>query len=117
MLPFPHPTHSGYREHRTVCLPDFQGVGLGQAMSSFVASLYAATGKPYTSTTSHPAMIGHRCRSPLWRLVRKPGLSAGRTKAGRRTLMGKTAAVDRLTAGFRYVGPARVEEARQFGVI
>ena len=116
VLPFPHPTRSGWREHRTVCLPDYQGVGIGQAMSAFVASLYRATGKPYTSTTSHPAMIGHRARSPLWRLTRRPGLAAGRSKAGRFSLMRRTAAVDRLTAGFEYVGPARPDDARRFGL-
>ena len=116
VLPFPHPTRPGWREHRTVCLPDYQGVGLGHAMSEFVASLYRSTGKPYTSTTSHPAMIGHRARSPLWRLTRRPGLAAGRGGSGRFSLMRRTAAVDRLTAGFQYVGPARPDEARQFGL-
>jgi ABC-type thiamine transport system ATPase subunit len=115
VLPFPHPTHSGYREHRTVCLPDFQGVGIGNAMSEFVASIYRAIGKPYTSTTSHPAMIYHRAKSPLWRMTRKPGLTG---KSGKRfSLMRKTAAIDRLTAGFEYVGPARFADARKFGLI
>jgi ABC-type polar amino acid transport system ATPase subunit/GNAT superfamily N-acetyltransferase len=114
VLPFPHPTHSGWREHRTVCLPDFQGVGIGNAMSEFIASLYKATGKPYTSTTSHPAMIYHRARSPLWRMTRKPGLTGG---AGKRfSMMRKTAAIDRLTAGFAYIGPPRPDEARKFGL-
>jgi hypothetical protein len=113
VLPFPHPTHSGWREHRTVCLPDFQGVGIGNAMSEFIASIYKATGKPYTSTTSHPAMIYHRQRSPLWRMTRQPSLSGG----GKRfSMMRKTAAIDRLTAGFAYVGPVRVDEAKHFGL-
>jgi hypothetical protein len=115
VLPFPHPTHSGWREHRTVCLPDFQGVGIGNTMSEFVAALYKATGKPYTSTTSHPAMIYHRAKSPLWRMTRKPGLTGG---SGRRfSMMRKTAAIDRLTAGFEYVGPARFTDARSFELI
>jgi GNAT superfamily N-acetyltransferase len=112
VLPFPHPTRPGWREHRTVCLPDFQGIGIGNAMSEFVASLYRATGKPYTSTTSHPAMIRHRARSPLWRMARRPGLGAAR----RRGPLGRTAAIDRITAGFEYIGPARAAEARRFGL-
>jgi hypothetical protein len=114
VLPFPHPTRSGWREHRTVCLPDFQGVGIGNAMSEFVASLYKATGKPYTSTTSHPAMIRHRAKSPLWRMSRVPGLVGGHSE--RFNLMRKTSAIDRLTAGFEYVGPARPSEAHSFGL-
>jgi hypothetical protein len=70
-----------------VCLPDFQGVGIGNAMSEFVAAIYKATGKPYTSTTSHPAMIHHRAKSPLWRMSRKPGLNAA---GRRRSLMHNT---------------------------
>jgi hypothetical protein len=113
VLPFPHPTRSGWREHRTVCLPDFQGVGIGNAMSEFVASLYKSTGKPYTSTTSHPAMIHHRANSPLWRMSRRPGLTGG---GKRMSMMRKTAAIDRMTAGFEYVGPERGDEARKFDI-
>jgi ABC-type dipeptide/oligopeptide/nickel transport system ATPase subunit/GNAT superfamily N-acetyltransferase len=115
VLPFPHPTRSGWREHRTVCLPDFQGVGIGNALSEFIASLYRATGKPYTSTTSHPAMIRHRAKSKLWRMSRGPSLVGGHGK--RFNLMRKTSAIDRLTAGFEYVGPPRHAEAQGFGLI
>jgi ABC-type dipeptide/oligopeptide/nickel transport system ATPase subunit len=52
VLPFPHAKRPGWREHRTVCLPDYQGVGRGNRMSEAVASLFAATGKPYFSATS-----------------------------------------------------------------
>lgn len=116
-LPFPHPNRPGWREHRTVCLPDFQGVGIGTAISDFVASLYASTGKPYFSTTSHPAMIAHRARSPLWRMHRPPGM-AGRSGATSRDTCGmaRTNSRGRITAGFEYVGPTRPEDARRFGI-
>ncbi|MGQ0636447.1 MAG: GNAT family N-acetyltransferase [Planctomycetaceae bacterium] len=111
-----HPDDRGgfWREHRTVCLPDFQGVGIGHALSEFVASLFAATGKRYLSVTSHPGMIAHRLRSPLWRLYRHPSFGARNT--GRLVRFNRTAALCRRTAGFRYVGPARHVEARQFGL-
>jgi hypothetical protein len=115
VLPWPHPSKPGWREHRTVCLPDYQGVGVGNAMSEFIAGIYRATGKPYYSTTSHPAMIHHRARSPLWRMARKPGLTGGSSR--RFSAMRKTAAIDRLTAGFEYAGPARFKEARALEVI
>ena len=82
VLSFPHPTKPAWREHRTVCLPDFRGVGIGNAMSEFVASLFVATGKPHVSATSHPAMIRHRGRSPLWRMTRKPGLATAPPRRG-----------------------------------
>ena len=109
---FPHPARPGWREHRTVCLPDFQGVGLGVAMSEFVAGAYRATGRPYFSTTSHPALIRHRCRSPLWRVTRKPTTPA-RPHTSR---LAATGSLGRLTAGFEYVGPPRWEDAKRLGI-
>jgi hypothetical protein len=96
-----------WREHRTVCLPDFQGVGIGATMSSAVASLViAATTGTYHSTTTHPSFIAARLRSPDWTCTRAPSLAnpqrkgtdtrARRLPRQRRSL--------RLTAGFRYVG-------------
>ncbi len=123
VLPWPHPHQPGWREHRTVCLPDFQGVGIGNAMSAFVASLYQSTGKSYRSTTSHPGMMRHRARSPLWRMIRPPSrnLTGATDIARRRTLASRqmAAAIDtrRLTATFVYIGPARSDEARRFGLL
>ncbi len=104
-----------WREHRTICLPDFQGVGIGNALSNFVGGLFRATGKRYRSTTSHPAMIAHRMRSPLWRLIRAPGLAEDNAGAGFGGLKA-TQAVTRLTCGFEFLGEPRPDEARMFGV-
>jgi hypothetical protein len=90
----------GRREHRTVTLPDYQGVGIGMAVSNFCASLYTALGQRATSTTSHPAFIAARRRSPDWRVIRSPALGIGRSK-----IPGLRHARARLTAGFEYIGP------------
>jgi hypothetical protein len=108
-LHFPHPRRSGWREHRTVCLPDFQGVGIGNVLSEFVAGLFVTTGKPYSSVTSHPGMIRHRAGSPLWRMTRPPSRLARQAQwrsSGRR-----------ITASFEYRGPRRSIEARGFGIL
>jgi hypothetical protein len=81
-----------------------------------VGSLFKATGKPYFSTTSHPAMIRHRAKSKLWHMTRRPNIVTGK-HGGAGTGMGKTISNGRITAGFRYVGPARPDEAAGFGVI
>jgi ABC-type lipoprotein export system ATPase subunit/GNAT superfamily N-acetyltransferase len=86
------------REHRTVTLPDYQGLGLGNALSATVAALWKGLGYRAVSTTTHPGMIRARLRSPLWRLTRRPSL------AGRGDVMRH--ASTRLTAGFEYIGPA-----------
>lgn len=115
VLQFPHADRPGWREHRTVCLPDFQGVGIGNALSEFIASLFRATGKPYFSSTSHPSMIRHRARSSLWRMTVKPSLRGVHTS--RATGMKSRGSTERLSASFEFVGPAKPLEARAFGLV
>ncbi|HXG12377.1 MAG TPA: GNAT family N-acetyltransferase [Gemmataceae bacterium] len=104
-LPFVGAGPPTRREHRTVVLPDYQGVGIGNALSATIASMWQALGYRATSTTTHPAMIQSRLRSPLWRMTRGPAL-AGRE----RKLVKLKHATTRLTAGFRYVGPSMPKE-------
>jgi GNAT superfamily N-acetyltransferase len=101
-LPFVGAGPPTRREHRTVTLPDFQGVGIGNALSATIAALYRGLGCRAISTTTHPAMTHARRRSPLWRMHRAPSLATGRER-GIRNLRHATR---RLTAGFEYVGPA-----------
>ena len=101
-LPFVGAGPPTRREHRTVCLPDYQGIGIGNAISALIASLWRGLGCRAVSTTTHPAMIRARLRSPLWRLRRPPSLASRRE--GR--MRGLKHATTRLTAGFEYVGPA-----------
>lgn len=117
VLPFPHPRRSGYREHRLVCLPDFQGIGIGSALSDFVAGLYVATGKPYFSTSGHPAVLAHRTRSPLWAMRRPPGAVSAPSRDGERFSLTPTLSRHRFTAGFEFVGPPRAAAARALGVV
>jgi GNAT superfamily N-acetyltransferase len=113
MLPFPHPTRPGWREHRVVCLPDFQGMGIGNALSDYVCSLYRASGKPVRSVTSSPAMIHRRARSPLWKMTRPPSMLPAQFAArGKRS-----GSSNRFTASFEYVGPARPQDAEFFGIV
>lgn len=95
----------GKRGHRTVTLPDYQGVGIGNAVSETTASIWRSLGFRAYSTTSHPSMMAHRSKSPLWRMHRSPNLGKrGGWKQDKST--NKTIAVSRLTAGFEYVGPS-----------
>lgn len=117
VLPFPHPLRPGWREHRLVCLPDFQGVGIGSALSEFVASLFVATGKPYFSTTSHPAMIAHRANSPLWKMHRRPRMVSRSGPNSRASCaMSETISRARNTAGFEFIGSANPRDARRLGI-
>ncbi len=102
-LPFPHgKIKNGYREHRTVVLPDFQGVGIGNRLSEHVGEFYAQLGKRFFSTTSHPAMVGHRSRSKRWVLKRQPSRTPkpGRTSG---MISKRGGSNNRLTASFEYI--------------
>lgn len=62
---------NAYREHRTVVLPEFQGMGLGNELSETVANHIVSEGYRYFSKTAHPAMGEHRNKSSLWRPTSK----------------------------------------------
>lgn len=89
------------RGHRTVVLPDYQGLGLANALVEAVADMIVTTGGVYQTTTSHPAMIAHRCKSSKWRVMRKPS-----RVTPKQAIMsnGRSGSAARLTASFEYKG-------------
>ena len=124
VLTMPCPQGTRWKEHRTVCHPDFQGVGIGNAMSNFIASCFHGTrNRYYLSVTANPAMVAYRARSPLWNMTRRPQNNCD--QRGRRTTKAKTQAMtewrgalgtDRITASFRYAGPPNPEGAKALGI-
>ncbi|MCS7017037.1 MAG: GNAT family N-acetyltransferase [Gemmatales bacterium] len=89
------------REHRTVVLPDYQGLGIGNAVSDWLGSWLKAQGLRFYSITSHPAMIRHRVRSGRWKLLRFGHAAATHWSSS---------SAGRLTATFLYIGPAPLPE-------
>jgi len=57
---------TAFREHRTVMMPDFQGLGIGTCMSNAVAAAMLRRGLRYFSRTAHPRFGNHRQKSDLW---------------------------------------------------
>lgn len=94
------------REHRCVVLPDYQGLGIGNAVSEWCAAHYIAQGFRYTSVTSHPSMISHRAKSKLWRLLRAPSHACQRGVSARQRVSSA-----RLTCSFEYIGAAAQKSA------
>lgn len=62
---------NAWRGHRTVILPDFQGMGIGVRFSDSIAQIHLEQGHRYFSRTSHPRMIWYRENSPLWKPTSK----------------------------------------------
>jgi len=108
VLHFPHPSSRMIkREHRVVCLPDYQGVGIGGAMSAYVGSVVTALNYRYLSITSHPAMVGSRNLSANWKMTALPNRTTKAILSGGldATASGKGAGrARRLRATFEYVG-------------
>lgn len=105
---FVHPkVRNAKREHRTVVLPDYQGAGIGNAVSEWLGGHLKALGWRFQSTTSHPAMIQHRHGSAKWRMYRIGHTSPpGETSSLRNSHHRQTASCSRFTAGSEYIGPA-----------
>lgn len=62
---------NAWREHRTVILPDYQGLGIGVRLSDAVAQMFISRGCRYFSKTAHPRLGAYRDASPLWRPTSK----------------------------------------------
>lgn len=97
------------REHRTVTLPDYQGVGIGNAVSNYIAAMWKALGYSAISTTSNPAMIYTRNNSDLWKMTR----SASRTSGGGSGNFLRARSKNRFSCGFEYVGAALPKDEAQ----
>jgi hypothetical protein len=121
VMHMPHPSGTKWKEHRTVCLPDFQGLGIGNALSNLVAAAHSGIrGRSYTSVTANPAMVAYRARSPFWQMSRKPALGTKPTtlRKGSKAMTNfrQSFNTTRITASFRYVGPRNPESAKLLGI-
>jgi len=106
VIHFPHPSCAKMkREHRTVVLPDFQGIGIGNRLSEFIAQKYTREGWRFISSSSNPAMIRHRSRSPLWKLRRFGRVSppGNPQLPGTRSFIASNSS-KRISASFEFIG-------------
>lgn len=113
ILPLVHSiVKNTWREHRLVVLPDYQGVSIGNVLSEYVGAVLKANDKQFISTTSHPAMIGHRNRSVVWAMTSKPKRRSRLTgcmnkNSDRKNSKGSfrdTRSVNRPVASFKFIG-------------
>lgn len=93
-LPLPHKLlHKAWRGHRTVVLPDYQGMCIGPRFSELIAAFHLSEGCRYFSKTAHPALGKYRDKSPAW----KP------TSKGRRTRFSSMQGKDLTPLGSRTI--------------
>lgn len=103
-LHFPHPKVKNYKkEHRTVVLPDFQGVGIGNRLVECVASFVLSLGYRYCSVTSNVAMIYHRKKSVNW-ILKDHNRKNTQSKTSSIPVGGCGTSIKRYTASFEFIG-------------
>jgi len=72
VIPMPSGTlKNAWRGHRTVVLPEFQGLGLGVRISDAMGVMVRAEGGRYFSKSSSPRLGEYRNNSPLWKPTSK----------------------------------------------
>ena len=103
VISFPHPHAPGWRAHRIVTLPDFQGVGIGARFSDHIASMFKALRKRFRLRTSAPGLRAYCWRSPNWHCIQKMAVSSPPNNKGAMKAFG---VIDRMAETFEYVGPA-----------
>lgn len=64
---FPHPKTKNIKMgHRTVVLPDYQGLGIGGRITDYIGQYLYEQGYRYRTVIAHPTMIHYHSTSPRW---------------------------------------------------
>jgi ABC-type ATPase with predicted acetyltransferase domain len=117
IISFPHAVKPGWRVHRTVCLPDYQGLGIGNILNDKIASIMRATGRPVYDRISHPAVMHSLAKSKNWALISKPQRQNELSPTSSVKGLGNSLSRNRITAAFKYVGEIDFESAKKMEVI
>jgi GNAT superfamily N-acetyltransferase len=89
------------RISRIVTLPDYQGVGIGMALTETVADLNREQGYRVNITASHPAVIAHCRCSARWRAIDVKKTGSRNTD---RFVKNYRGSAGRAVVSFEYVG-------------
>jgi len=99
----PHPSVNDIKAiHRTVTLPDWQGLGLAFVVADALGAALKTIGKRLRSYPSHPALVRSMDKSAVWRMTKRPGTYQNRSAKSTVKSVGK----QRACGVFEYIGPA-----------
>lgn len=101
-----------WRGHRTVVLPDFQGIGIGNVIIEGVADvLWDREKKHYWATTASPAIIAYRKGRPdRWKLTRR-GMAGKYGKTG--AMKNSNSSFGRITTSWKYTASSQRKNKEQ----
>src|SRR5262249_6662047 len=100
-----------WRISRIVTLPDYQGIGIGTRFMEAVAQVHRGAGNRINTTASHPALIAHCRRSPLWRAIKLRKIGS----APHRRINSYRGSPGRPVVSFEYISPSPRGEGRGEG--
>lgn len=104
------------RLHRSVVLPDYQGIGIGMAFKNAVCDIIRAEGWEGViwSTTTTPAQYHAQCKSPYWKLVRygRAKRNRGSMREDMKARMLQSTSRNRVTYSFVYIGKEGLERIK-----
>lgn len=103
ILPFPHPIRKNtYKGHRTVIIPDYQGIGLSKILRNFIGEELKKNGKSFITTTSSLALIQSMKKDYNWRCTRIGRTSSGSGKIQNKNKKDSTSNA-RITTSWEYL--------------
>jgi energy-coupling factor transporter ATP-binding protein EcfA2 len=93
------------RGHRTVVLPDFQGLGIGNKMIELTAEwLWQNEHRRFSATTSAPGIVRHRLHHPeMWKMTMAPQMKPVPGKTGVMAKSRTSTSAGRLTTSWSYL--------------
>ena len=99
ILPMPNGyIENGFRIHRLVVLPDYQGLGIGTNFLEQISKLYASVDKKIYIRTSHIKLYNYFRKSKDWKETARSGTISPPT--GIKSWKSK----DRIAYSFKYIG-------------
>ena len=98
------------RGHRSVVLPDYQGIGIGAYSTNQLAKYFTDKGYIVKMITSHPAFIHARAKNPDYRLCNKIDLPM--VKGATKHTLDSTD-LKRIKATFQYIGNRAKHEQKR----
>lgn len=99
---------------RMVCMPDYQGCGIGVSTLEYVCSLMSCTKNKIRIATRNPFLVKSLSKRKNWKINTLNKMS--KPDGGKMTGM-KSRCLDKYVSSFCYVGPTNREDAVLFGVI
>jgi ABC-type transport system involved in cytochrome c biogenesis ATPase subunit/GNAT superfamily N-acetyltransferase len=101
---------NAWRGHRTVVLPDYQGLGIGVRLSDWMGARCLHLGRRYFSKTAHPRMGTYRDNSPLWKPTNKNHKARSDIKSSKNknyNEMNRTLRANKWCYSHEYIGGAK----------